>query len=104
MGVNASEPSDWLLYELDALGAQLVIGSATILHGKNKGRHGPLSYHFAHGMRRCGVEHRLLRQEQAKLERGLVRMLNREPAVVPVGHVGMHGEAQLAYIEVESLV
>src|SRR3954447_19745363 len=104
MGVNASEPSDWFLYELDALGAQLVISSATILHGKHKGRHGPLRYHFTHGKRCCGIEHRLLRQEQAKLERGLVRMLHREPAVVPVGHVGMHLEAQFTHVKLERLV
>src|SRR5262245_30335175 len=55
-------------------------------------------------MRRRRVEHGLLRQEQAKLERGLVRMLHREPAIVPVARVGVDLEAQLAHIEVERLV
>jgi hypothetical protein len=94
IGVDAAEAGGRLRYELDALGAQLVIGGATIVDDKHKGRHGALRYHFAHRMRRCRVEHGLLRQEQAKLERGLIRMLHREPAIVPV-----ELEAQLALVE-----
>ena len=43
-------------------------------------------------------------QEQAKLERGLVRMLHREPAIVPVLRVGVHLEAELAHVEAERFV
>src|SRR5262245_41691552 len=55
-------------------------------------------------MRRRRVEHGLLRQEQAQFERRLVRMLHREPAIVPVARVGVDLEAQLAHVEVERLV
>src|SRR5262245_55441681 len=54
-------------------------------------------------MRSRRVEHGLLRQEQAKLERGLVRMLHREPAIVPIARVRVDLEAQLAHVEVERL-
>src|SRR5262245_2765481 len=55
-------------------------------------------------MGRRRVEHGLLRQEQAKLKRGLVRMFHSEPAIVPIARVGVDLEAQLAHVKVKRLV
>src|SRR5690606_39266761 len=47
---------------------------------------------------------RRLRREQSELERRLIRMLHREPAIIAVRGIGVHPEAELLDVELQRFV
>src|SRR5207302_1371012 len=54
-----------------------------------------------YGFRSACIEHRRLRGEQTKLERWLLGVLNRKPAIVTVARVRVHAEPELLDVEIE---
>src|SRR6185436_11561382 len=55
-------------------------------------------------LRRRRVDRRRLRLEQAELERGLVGMLHRQPAIIAIPRIGMDAKSELADIELKRLI
>ena len=102
-GVDGAVAVHGLLRELHAAGAHPVVGGAAVVDDQHERRHGALGHHLAQGLRGRRVEHRRLRREQAELERRLVRVLHRQPAIVAVPRVGVDAEPELFDIELEAL-
>src|SRR6476659_2123404 len=103
--VGAVEALGRLLGELDALGDQLVVGLADVVHRDDRRHaHRALGHQLADLLGRRLVVRRRAGPLQQQLPVGLTREVNRQPAHETEIGVGVQLEPQLPDIEVERLV
>src|SRR5712672_3895060 len=103
-GVHIAVAARGLLRELDAYGMQALVGGAAVIYAQHERRHRAFGHNRVHRLRRRLVKHRRTWLEEAELQRGLVRMLYREPAIVAVPHIRVDAKSELPDVERQCLV
>ena len=94
-GVHFSVTANGLLSKLNAYGMHALVGGAAVVHNEYQRRHRAFCHNRVQRLRGRLVMHRRTRFEEAELQQGLVRVLQGEPAIVAVAHIGVDPESEL---------